>query len=211
MTYLKFLEIIISRLSPFRGSWMLIVQSCICLKQVYCQTGSSNLASLPQTGWGSLSIYGIVWMCVPNSSLFQRHKVYDTLWYTPFFKKRKYVNGHIFMVNKGADKAAPQLTVPLFLLSHLLEAGFLMTRVICKLVYKSQSIWKSILILIQRTVYDRSTFFETKYMNGLFFYRPGVWLGLISKYWLAHPYQNCPKATTPLPPGSLSPKFSYQD
>ena len=49
------------------------------------------------------------------------------------------------MVNKGADIAA-QLTVPLF--SH--KEGLLITKVSCKVVYKSQSIKGN----IKKTVYE---------------------------------------------------------
>ena len=44
-------------------------------------------------GEGLLPIYGIVWMCVPNSPLFQCCQVYD---WPPFFNK-KYMNGPIFL------------------------------------------------------------------------------------------------------------------
>ena len=40
-----------------------------------------------------LPTYDIVWMCVPNSPLFQRHQVYDK----PPFLKRKYMNGPILL------------------------------------------------------------------------------------------------------------------
>ena len=59
------------------------------------------------------------------------------------------------------------LVKPLF--SHLHKAVFRMTRVICKLIYKSQRIWNC--ILNQRTVYEyRSTFCVIEYMNRLFFF-----------------------------------------
>ena len=52
-------------------------------------------------------------------------------------------------------------------------------------------VWKG--IIIQRTVYDKSTFCEIKYTNGLlFFSKARYMIGLVSKYWLAHPYQNDP-------------------
>ena len=52
---------------------------------------------------------------------------------------------------------------------------------------------------------DRSTFCEIKYMNRLFFQRSGIWLGLVSEYWLAHLYQSYPQ---PPPPPSEFKTFS---
>ena len=41
---------------------------------------------------------------------------------------------------------------------------------------------------------NRSTFCEIKYMNRLFLQRLGIWLVLVSKHWLPHPYLNYPEA-----------------
>ena len=53
---------------------------------------------------------------------------------------------------------------------------------------------------------NMSSFFEIKYMKGLFFQRPGIWLGLVSKYWLADPCQNYPHPT-PHQPQEIEPLF----
>ena len=84
-------------------------------------------------------IYDIKQMCVPNSPLFQR----PGYMITPFFK---YMNGLILGI--GLAQILTPMYMHIFfaqipvkpLFSHSHKAGFLIMRVICKLVYKSQMI-----------------------------------------------------------------------
>ena len=60
--------------------------------------------------WHSMD--GIVWMCVPNSLLFQRCQVYDR----PAFFNIKYMNGQIFLDSYVKD--------PIFLTSWCMHIFF---------------------------------------------------------------------------------------
>ena len=94
--------------------------------------------------------------------LFLIKKVYEwPVFWVLAFKWPNFSDTHVY-----AHIFARILVKPLF--SHLHKAVFRMTRVICKLIYKSQRIWNG--ILNQRIVYEyRSTFCVIKYLNRLLF------------------------------------------
>ena len=133
-------------------------------------------------------MYGIVWMCVPNDPLFPRCQVYD--W--PLSFQQKVVDwSHFLWISIW--KAPLFWCIPV-------HAHFFRSEIFRGYLFSWYSVnWLLFCLTTSnkwvqnnlRAVYEWVNISDDLvYEWVLFFQRPGIWLGKVSKYWLEHPYQN---------------------